>query len=178
MNVVGRLCQREVPLLSGPRIVDHVTLLLWIEFVSAIQFVTNFSSHCRIGITKNNSVRTKRSAYAFRFGDRGGSLMGSMPQLAMMLRSSFVYSGSRSWIRYFLPQRNPSTASVRFRAICAIHSPSAELDMPPISTRRVDRSIKNRTVNRFRPVHVHTSMVKKSVAIILDQCRRRNSFHV
>src|SRR5262249_1439620 len=53
-----------------------------------------------------------------------------------------------------------------------------KLEIPPISTRLVDRSMKNRTVNRFRPVHVHTSTVKKSVAMICDQCRRRNSFHV
>ena len=58
----------------------------------------------------------------------------------------------------------------QIRAICAIHNPLAELAMPPISTRRVDRSMKNKTVNRFRPVHVHTSNVKKSVAMSCDQC--------
>ena len=57
-------------------------------------------------------------------------------------------------------------ASVRFRAICSIQSPLAELAIPPISTRRVDRSMENRTVNRFKPVHVDTSTVKKSVAMI------------
>jgi len=44
-------------------------------------------------------VRTKRSAYAFRFGDLGGNLIGSMPETEIMLRNSFVYSGSRSWMR-------------------------------------------------------------------------------
>src|SRR5262249_10824482 len=44
--------------------------------------------------------------------------------------------------------------------------PFAELAMPPICTRRVDRSMKNRTMNRVNPEQVHTSMVKKSVATI------------
>src|SRR5262245_41736895 len=50
--------------------------------------------------------------------------------------------------------------------------------MPPISTRRVDRSMKNRTTNRFSPVDVHTSIVKKSDATSWLQCRTRNSFQV
>ena len=50
--------------------------------------------------------------------------------------------------------------------------------MPPSSTRRVERSMKNRTIKRCRPVQVHTSTVQKSVARICSQCRVRNSFHV
>src|SRR5215831_13506726 len=65
--------------------------------------------------------------------------------------------------------------SVRFRAICSIQSSFAELATPPISTSRVDRSMKDRTVNRCRPVHVHTSTVKKSVQChtLQNICDRR-----
>ena len=45
-------------------------------------------------------VLTKRSAWAFKFGDRGGSFTDCIPESASMLRNSFVYSGSRSCIRY------------------------------------------------------------------------------
>src|SRR5262249_15962505 len=44
-------------------------------------------------------VRTNRSVYAFRFGDRGGSFTDSIPCSANMVRNSRVYSGSRSWIQ-------------------------------------------------------------------------------
>jgi hypothetical protein len=45
--------------------------------------------------------------------------------------------------------------------------------MPPSSRRRVERSMKNRTIKRCRPEQVHTSTVKKSVARICSQCRAR-----
>src|SRR5256885_12637899 len=48
--------------------------------------------------------------------------------------------------------------------------------MPPISTRRVEISIKKRTINRFKPVGVHTSIVKKSDATICSQCRGEKFF--
>src|SRR3954454_5469693 len=38
--------------------------------------------------------------------------------------------------------------------------------MPAISTLRVDRSRKNKTRKRFRPLAVHTSTLKKSAAAI------------
>src|SRR5215831_6578304 len=50
--------------------------------------------------------------------------------------------------------------------------------MPAISTFRVDKSMKNTTINRCSPRRVHTSTVKKSAATISSQCRLRNSFHV
>src|SRR5215475_1013070 len=65
---------------------------------------------------------------------------------------------------YRFPLKNPSTSSVILRAICVIHSPFALLAIPPISTRRVDSSMKNRMTNRFMPPEVHTSIVKKSQA--------------
>ena len=43
---------------------------------------------------------------------------------------------------------------------------------------RVDRSMKNKTMNRCTPFLVHTSTVKKSAATISSQCRLRNSFQV
>src|SRR5262249_34796363 len=65
-------------------------------------------------------------------------------------------------MRYRFPAKKPSTASVKLSAIWLIHSPFAELAMPPISTHRVLRSKKNRTMNRLRPEQVHTSTLKKS----------------
>ena len=40
---------------------------------------------------------------------------------------------------------------------------------PPISTRRVDRSMKNRTMNRSKPFEVRTSIMKKSDAAMSCQ---------
>lgn len=48
-----------------------------------------------------------------------GSFTDSMPAfLRISENPSVLYSGSRSWIRYFLPWRNPSWQSVRARATC------------------------------------------------------------
>ena len=47
-----------------------------------------------------------------------------------------------------------------------------------LSTRRVESSIKNRTINRCSPLAVQTSIVKKSAATINSQCCVRNSFQV
>jgi hypothetical protein len=40
-------------------------------------------------------LRTNRSAWAFRFGDRGGNFTDCTPALASMVRNSSVKSGSR-----------------------------------------------------------------------------------
>ena len=50
--------------------------------------------------------------------------------------------------------------------------------MPAISTRRVARSMTNKTANRVRPVAVHTSTVKKSAAARTPQWVCRNSCQV
>src|SRR5437879_3524367 len=109
----------------------------------------------RVGVQPSFIVRTNLSAYAFKFGDRGGNLTDWMPASASVLRNSFVYSGSRSWIRKRFPVKNPSTASVKFRAIWLIHSPLALLAIPPICSCRVDRSMKNKMTKRFKPEQVH-----------------------
>ena len=57
-------------------------------------------------------VRTNLSACAFRFGDRGGNFSDFTPALPISSRNSAVNSGSRSWIRYRVPLRMPSAASV------------------------------------------------------------------
>src|SRR5215510_693076 len=44
-----------------------------------------------------------------------------------------------------------------------MHNPLALLAIPPISTRRVDRSIKKSTIKRCNPFFVQTSTVKKSL---------------
>src|SRR5215472_3742714 len=61
---------------------------------------------------------------------------------------------------------------------CAIHSPFALLATPPIWIRRVESSMRKRTINRCRPFGLQTSMVKKSDATICSQCRVRNSCQV
>src|SRR6516162_10738190 len=70
-------------------------------------------------------VRTNLSAWAFRFGDLGGNFTDFTPMLPRSSRISAVNSGSRSWIRYRLPCRMPSGASVRFLPIWLIHRPDA-----------------------------------------------------
>jgi hypothetical protein len=45
-------------------------------------------------------------------------------------------------------------------------TPTLARMVPAISTLRVDRSMKNKTRKRFRPLAVHTSIVKKSAATI------------
>jgi hypothetical protein len=63
------------------------------------------------------------------------------------------------------------------RDLC--HPQSIRLDRHTTdSTRRVESSMKKRTTNRFNPVGVQTSIVKKSDATIRSQCRVRNSFQV
>ncbi len=63
------------------------------------------SSPTRIRRSRHDSLmlRTKRSANALRFGERGGSRTGSTPALANVSRNAAVKSGSRSWIRKRLP---------------------------------------------------------------------------
>jgi hypothetical protein len=117
-------------------------------------------------------------AEAFKFGDRGGSFTAFTPLAASVPRNSAVNSGSRSWIRYLFPVKNPSPSSQRLRATWPIQIPSALVPMPAISTRRVERSIRKSTRNLVRPDRVHTSTVKKSAVAITSQCRFRNSFHV
>jgi len=121
---------------------------------------------------------TKRSACAFRFGDLGGSLTHWTPTLVRMLWNSVVNNGSRSWIKKRLPLRIPSTASVARRPTWLIHRQFAREAMPAISTRRVSKSMKNRTRKRVSPLRVQTSIVKKSAATIRSQWRLRNSFQV
>ncbi len=63
---------------------------------------------------------TKRSAKAFRFGLRAGNRTGFVPLSLSMFLKKELKSGSRSMIRYRVSRRNPSTGSVRLRAICFI----------------------------------------------------------
>ena len=90
-------------------------------------------------------VRTKRSAKAFRLGERAGSRTGVTPAAASVSRTASVKSGSRSWMRNRLPRRKPSSASVALRASWVTHGPSGSAVMPAISTRRVANSISTRT---------------------------------
>jgi hypothetical protein len=54
----------------------------------------------RIRRSRHSSLtdRTKRSAWAFKFGLRGGSFTGSTPAALRILSNLSVYSGSRLWI--------------------------------------------------------------------------------
>src|ERR1700733_12584104 len=59
--------------------------------------VCNDASPKKIGRSKQDSLmlRTNRSAWAFRFGDRGGSFTDSTSASAIIFRNSAVNSGSR-----------------------------------------------------------------------------------
>lgn len=59
-------------------------------------------------------------------------------------------SSQKKIIRFQFPLKKSSTSSVMLRAACAIHNPLAFRAIPPISTRRVESSMKKRTINRFK----------------------------
>ena len=90
-------------------------------------------------------VRTKRSAYAFRFGECGGSRTASTPVAASVWRNASLNSGSRSWSKKRFPRKQPSIGSVIWRPHCVTQVLSGSDPMPAISTRRVARSMTNRT---------------------------------
>ncbi len=69
--------------------------------------------------------RTNRSANALRLGLLAGSCTTWTPAEASKLSNCAVYRGSRSTIMWLKPRRGPATASVRWRATCAIRWPSA-----------------------------------------------------
>src|SRR4030095_11692291 len=81
-------------------------------------------------------VRTTRSAYALRFGDRGGRRTTCTSAAASVSRKATVNRGSRSWIRKRFPVRKPSPTSVRLRAIWLIHALSGSGAMPAMWMRR------------------------------------------
>src|SRR5579859_2086516 len=102
----------------------------------------NEPSPNRIIRSKHDSlmVRTKRSAWAFRFGERGGSFTGCTPVVASVSRNSAVNNGSRTWIRYLFPDQE-AFGSVSEIA-CQAHPESIGLpgqsgDLHP-SARQVD----------------------------------------
>ena len=77
----------------------------------------NEPSSNRISRPRQDSliVLTKRSAWAFKFGELSGNFTDSTG-----LHSFQEFLGerwSRSWIKYRLPIRKPSVASLRFLAI-------------------------------------------------------------
>src|SRR5215831_18757275 len=86
-------------------------------------------------------VLTKRSAWALRLGERGGSFTDCTPLASKISRNSAVNRGSRSWIKNLLPIRKPSAASLRLRDHRAHPKPSGiprdagDLNPP---TRQVD----------------------------------------
>jgi len=88
-----------------------------------------------------------------------------------------VNNGSRSWIKYFAPRRNPSTGSVRF-------------GRPASSTPRMGRplfrrsrpsgsSVQSRRTPCTEPLRMAQSFtLKKSQAYSVSQCILMNRFHV
>jgi hypothetical protein len=79
-------------------------------------------------------------------------LDGLHSALCRISRNSAVNKGSRSWIKYRLPIRKPSAASLRLRATWLIQRPFASRATPAIATRRLERSIKNSTRNLVKPL--------------------------
>jgi hypothetical protein len=88
---------------------------------------------------------TNLSAYAFKFGDRGGSRITSIPSRAINVRNASEYLVSRSMIKCRLLRSTPSLPSVRLLATCNIHASFGFVVIPPMTTLRVARSIKKRT---------------------------------
>src|SRR5215510_5061381 len=74
-------------------------------------------------------VRTNRSAYAFRFGDRGGRRTTCTSAAASVSRKARVNRGSRSWIRKRFPVRKPSPTSVRLRPFWLIQALDQRADL-------------------------------------------------
>ena len=62
-------------------------------------------------------VFTNLSACALQFGLCAGIFTDVTPLPFRVAANAFVNSGSRSWIMCFAPRRNPSTGSVRLRAV-------------------------------------------------------------
>ena len=114
--------------------------------------------------------RTKRSANAFMFGAWIDVRTILVPLLFKIALNRSEKSASRSTIKYRFPFRNPSTQSVRFRAIWAIQEEFGFTVVPAMCTLRVAISITNSVSCVTRPRIVQTSVVKKSAAAITAAC--------
>ena len=69
-------------------------------------------------------ARMKFSMRAFICGVNGGNFLISMLMDSKTESNLLLKSGSRSWIRYFLPSMKPSHISHMFLAICVVQLPS------------------------------------------------------
>jgi hypothetical protein len=83
-------------------------------------------------------VRTYRSAKAFRFGVRVGSIIGCTPPERSMARKEVQNFVSLSCKANRTGSGAPSMASTALRAICIIHS-SVDLVIPAMLTWRVSK---------------------------------------
>jgi hypothetical protein len=77
-----------------------------------------------------------RSQWAFKFGLRGGSSIGSIPTDLRTPSNAAQNLVSRSCNRYRQPDKKPTSAWVMLRAICCIHPESAEVVIPAMHTFR------------------------------------------
>jgi hypothetical protein len=136
---------------------------------------------CAVVSADSLIVLTKRSAYALRFGDRGGRRSVSTPAAANVSPNA-TQGVAEPWIAIMKEEAFPSQTSINRVAelATALDHPalSGSGRMPAISTRRVARSITNRTAKRVSPRAVQTSTVKKSAAASTPRCVLRNSFQV
>jgi hypothetical protein len=82
--------------------------------------------------------RTKRSAYAFRFGERGGNRMTSVPLSRIIRRNCAVYFVSRSMIRYCLARSAPLSISPVLPHVILL--PDASWRMLPAAKRTCEAS--------------------------------------
>jgi hypothetical protein len=96
-------------------------------------------------------LRTKRSAYAFRFGLSAGNVSDSTPASVGVRRKLSVNSGSPIMDQVPLARGQAVTRVGQIAAIWVIHKPFATAEIPPISIGRVASSTKNSTTNRCRP---------------------------
>ena len=75
---------------------------------------------------------TQRSANEFRFGLLAGSLTVLTPTASTVCLNARQNFESRSWIKYRLDERKPTSAMVTFRATWVIQCPSGYGVMPAI----------------------------------------------
>ena len=80
----------------------------------------------QVGVVFCETERCHRASRSLRLGSLLGKDVarrrGFTPESLNSPRTASVNSGSRSWMRYRLPRRNPSHMSVRFLATCFILS--------------------------------------------------------
>ena len=83
-------------------------------------------------LSDSSAGRPRCSAYALRFGERGGNRTVSTPAAASVSPNASVKRGSRSCRRKRFPRRHPSSGSVSWRPHGKREDPTIGQDRRPI----------------------------------------------